>query len=1180
MEENDFDMLTFNTNENFDEPIGEDSVEESEKEQDEITKLIGPCNKMSKKKIDELRMLANKYISEKQNYDYHKYNFSKKQMIATEEQYKIITANEKNDILVLACAGSGKSTTIVCRVKYLIDHGVDPSKIILTTFNVDACESLKIKIECLFGFIPNIMIGTFDSIACRFYHRYFRKEYFVGINEYTTELLKYLDTEDGKFLTHKFEHIIFDEFQDANEFQYKVIKKFYENGVKVTVIGDDAQNIYQWRGSDLKYILKATDYFPTIKTYFLSTNYRSSLEIIGMANTIIRNNKDNIVKPMLSHHGANNILPSVKYYYKLNYQSQDIVRTICMMLNNGNNLPEDIAIISRNNYPLKDIEEEFEKYNKEHHTNIRYISLITNEGCDIKPKVDSECVTLTTIHKAKGLEWKHVFFVSCDDETIPSNLDPVGIQEERRLFYVAVTRAKETLRMSFTKKTLTRFIGEISNTLYSFPNSNPKFFQYTDARFHKTETDLIKVLNLLKEDDIEKIRRDDIIPKVLPQTIKIHEGHNYNPEIDQKFLHSDFNNFIIRYVIRTVGDQKNNATCYNDLYAKSLVAVVTVSRSVYNTYNKYSNMIDKYLPTMKMSDSNAELVRKMIVQIDPYDKDNVVTILRFRLSMIEKYGEEYEALLIPDKFLPDEFIEELTVNYPTYSDTTNTTDKILQTVYKISLCENICDGRRRLIYQDAYEEFTGGNEPLFKDIRNNFAKNIASEDGFECIKYIKAQTLELESEIHILDEKNNTIIDIHCSNERECKLEWLLQLIGKVAILKWKNKDLNIKFAKVYNPMQGTLITFDISSWNKDVEFLKYLCDIRDVKYVPFTPKTGTKPIIPQIIVDKKDKNYGDILIANKLLEEYENKNEPKMEIKPILLNSKMEKSDIKHKFNNVIKPILNNVIKPIMTQAVKPITHKRDSLTLEYAEHIKILRELITKQMESDDNMNEILQKMRICLREVEVLSEIEKNKNLQPYYIVFDTETTGLPTMRNNPPAEKNLRAYDTARILQLSWACYDVSGKLIKLENHIIKPEGYKVDATHIHGITEEMAHNGEGFLSVMRIFYNDFKNIKCMFGHNVNFDINILKSEIIRRQKMLLLGAFDKIKKVCTMLLCKDIAQIPRKSGGGIKFPTQTELYQKIVGEAMEDAHNAKYDVLNLGKIVTTLIEKKLIDIEDM
>ena len=64
-----------------------------------------------------------------------------------------------------------------------------------------------------------------------------------------------MQTDAKKIILNKFKYIFFDEFQDINDIQFKIIQMFHKNGAYINVIGDDAQSIYQWRGSNIDYIL-------------------------------------------------------------------------------------------------------------------------------------------------------------------------------------------------------------------------------------------------------------------------------------------------------------------------------------------------------------------------------------------------------------------------------------------------------------------------------------------------------------------------------------------------------------------------------------------------------------------------------------------------------------------------------------------------------------------------------------------------------------------------------------------------------------------------------------------------------------------------------------------------------------------------------------------------------------
>src|SRR5690606_33133930 len=124
-----------------------------------------------------------------------------------------------------------------------------------------------------------------------------------------------------------------------NNVQFNILKAFADSGSYVCVIGDDAQNIYQWRGSNISYILNFDKYIPS-KTYKLTVNYRSTPEIINIANESISRNIDQIpkqmkpvnksikFKPIVTKHEyetfQNSVLDRIKYYVDLGIPYDDI----------------------------------------------------------------------------------------------------------------------------------------------------------------------------------------------------------------------------------------------------------------------------------------------------------------------------------------------------------------------------------------------------------------------------------------------------------------------------------------------------------------------------------------------------------------------------------------------------------------------------------------------------------------------------------------------------------------------------------------------------------------------------------------------------------------------------------------------------------------------------------------
>ena len=114
---------------------------------------------------------------------------------------------------------------------------------------------------------------------------------------------------------------------------------------------------------------------------------------------------------------------------------------------------------------------------------------------------------------------------------------------------------------------------------------------------------------------------------------------------------------------------------------------------------------------------------------------------------------------------------------------------------------------------------------------------------------------------------------------------------------------------------------------------------------------------------------------------------------------------------------------------------------------------------------------------------------------YLIFDTETTGLPQNWKAPLTDFN----NWPRCVQLAWQVHDKQGKLVEVKNFVIKPEGYDIpfNAEKIHGISTERANKqGLPLVDVLNEFVNDLKNVKFVIGHNVGFDNNIVGCELLR------------------------------------------------------------------------------------
>src|SRR5688572_12301703 len=114
---------------------------------------------------------------------------------------------------------------------------------------------------------------------------------------------------------------------------------------------------------------------------------------------------------------------------------------------------------------------------------------------------------------------------------------------------------------------------------------------------------------------------------------------------------------------------------------------------------------------------------------------------------------------------------------------------------------------------------------------------------------------------------------------------------------------------------------------------------------------------------------------------------------------------------------------------------------------------------------------------------------------YIIFDTETTGLPKRYDAPVSDTS----NWPRCIQIAWQLHDEMGKLVEHQDYLVKPEGFNIpyDAERIHGISTELAV-AEGIpLEVVLVKFNEaLSKAKFIVGQNVGFDVNIMGAELYR------------------------------------------------------------------------------------
>ena len=185
---------------------------------------------------------------------------------------------------------------------------------------------------------------------------------------------------------------------------------------------------------------------------------------------------------------------------------------------------------------------------------------------------------------------------------------------------------------------------------------------------------------------------------------------------------------------------------------------------------------------------------------------------------------------------------------------------------------------------------------------------------------------------------------------------------------------------------------------------------------------------------------------------------------------------------------------------------------------------------------------------------------------FLIFDTETTGLPKNYNAP-----LTDFDNwPRLVQLAWQIHDEKGGLTEVKNFIVKPEGFEIpfQAEKVHGIsTQKALQEGHDLSFVLDEFNSAISKAQFLVGHNVEFDINIVGCEYKRKN---ITTRLLETKQIDTKTESTDYCALPGGRNGRYKWPNLSELHNKLFHESFDEAHNASADVVATARCFLELV----------
>jgi DNA helicase-2/ATP-dependent DNA helicase PcrA len=161
---------------------------------------------------------------------------------------------------------------------------------------------------------------------------------------------------------NKFKYLMVDEYQDTNFSQYLIVKKLAAIRENLCVVGDDAQSIYAFRGADIQNILNFQKDYPDVKVFMLEQNYRSTQNIVNVANSIIAKNKNQLDKNIFSNNETGDKI-KVTRSYSDNEEGKVVAESIMQERANNNLDWVSFAILYRTNAQSRSMEEALRKLN-------------------------------------------------------------------------------------------------------------------------------------------------------------------------------------------------------------------------------------------------------------------------------------------------------------------------------------------------------------------------------------------------------------------------------------------------------------------------------------------------------------------------------------------------------------------------------------------------------------------------------------------------------------------------------------------------------------------------------------------------------------------------------------------------------------------------------------------------
>lgn len=265
-----------------------------------------------------------------------------------------------------------------------------------------------------------------------------RKENFIDYDDIIQLAIRFL-AEDANYAEArhwKFKDLFVDEFQDVNPLQFALLQAWLGSSSSLTVVGDPCQAIYSWNGADARFLNDFEQYFPNSQTVILKDNFRSSPEILALSSSILP------MMERLDPKMQSGRLPTIRAELDEHEEARSVARLVKELAIGDIDL-SDQAVLVRTHAQIPPIVEAFQEQE------IKFTVASDRESGAGR----DDGVQILTLHAAKGLEWRIVHLCGVEEGFHPiahANTE-LALEEERRLFFVGLTRAEEQLHISWAR---------------------------------------------------------------------------------------------------------------------------------------------------------------------------------------------------------------------------------------------------------------------------------------------------------------------------------------------------------------------------------------------------------------------------------------------------------------------------------------------------------------------------------------------------------------------------------------------------------------------------------------------------------------------------------------------------------------------------------------------------------